>query len=232
MLNTRQLPIRLSAMQIREVSRSDSGPLLLVRAKFEAELADAKLVPFASAAVAGALAESRSRAEEEGPNSYKIRAKIDLPTGLYTLRLLGGDSDERFESLVAEAAAAIEDTKDREELVRKLRAAVAGKARTVRFSGSTVGSPDANVVEGVLSLVWQVEARIDPDAVASLATMLHSENVLLDCVSEQATLDLDDFGDGDPDDPEEKKRGKGGAPKPPRSARSRGAAASAAGVLQ
>lgn len=228
MLNVKQLPILLSALQVREVSRNDSGPLLLVRAKIEAEDPDPKLVPFAKAAVAGVLAESRSKAEDEGPNTYKIRAKVDLPTGLYTFQALGGDSEERFESIAAEASVAIEATKDPEALVRKLRAAVSGKARTVKLSGSTVGSPDANVVEGVLSLVWQIEARVSPDELASLATMLHSESLVLDCVADQSELDLDDFGD--PDEPETKK-GKGGAPKAPRSTGRKGAA-SAAGVLQ
>jgi len=193
MLKAKSLSVVLRSIQTREVSRVDGEIRHHVRAKFEAEDVAPGLVPFATSAVEEALEESRGREGDDGPNTYSIKAKVPLAVGTYSIRLLGGDSEERAESALGEIGAILEAETDPVEALAKVRRIAGATGREVRFSGTTWGKPEARIVEGALSLVWSVETVVSPADAASLAGMIHSEDVTLDVESVQVELD---FGGG------------------------------------
>jgi len=203
MLKVKKIKVLLSSFQVREVSRGDDGARLLVRLKFEHE--DPKIgdIPFSQRAVSAILSDSAAIVDDDGPNSFSIRAKISFPVGAYTIRMNDGDTRERAAELLEELATIdVLGPIDRFHRIRKL---VAGKARAIEFSGSTIGKAEIRVVEGKASLVWVVEANLSPDDASSLAVMLGSENLFLDCDSVQTELSFDDMIPADPDKSEKLK---------------------------
>lgn len=194
MLKVKDIAVLLTDVRVREVARATGSEVFLVRLKLETDALPVDAAPFAGRSVAAALADSRKLSEEDGANTFVVKAKLDFPVGDYTLRMLGGDDEERDAEIRNDL---LDVTGTPSEQLAGLRRLLCGKARTVRFSGSTISKPEARIVEGLFSLIWTVEARVSADELASLSGMLHSESLVMDCDSAVAQTSLfDDLGDG------------------------------------
>lgn len=211
------LPVRVVKLTVQGTTRPDDTVQHTVRLKLEADLSGTGPIPFGRKAVMEILAESHRihGQDPEGANTFELRMKQEFPVGVYTLKLLKGDSADRSSMLLNDVTATMSTTlktmQDPHERIRVMRRTV-GVSRTAMVSGSVAGSPAVRVVDGSMVLVWQLDAQVTGDTLLSLATMLDSEEVTVDVQSAQADLFNEDVSEPpavrrpDPDAPEDRKR--------------------------